>query len=95
MAVDDNVEITLEANPSSSEADKFADFRKAGVNRLSLGVQSLQSDALKFLGRAHDADEARRAIKLAAQSFPRFSFDLIYARQGQTLGRGAMNCVRR
>jgi oxygen-independent coproporphyrinogen-3 oxidase len=82
--VDADVEITLEANPSSSEADKFADFRKAGVNRLSLGVQSLDTDALKFLGRAHDADEAKHAIALAARHFPRFSFDLIYARQGQT-----------
>ena len=82
--VDPNVEITLEANPSSSEADKFADFRKTGVNRLSLGVQSLDGEALKFLGRAHDANEARRAIALAAKNFPRFSFDLIYARQGQT-----------
>jgi oxygen-independent coproporphyrinogen-3 oxidase len=82
--VDDTVEITLEANPSSSEAAKFADFSSAGVNRLSLGVQSFDPEALKFLGRAHDADEARRAIALAAQIFPRFSFDLIYARQGQT-----------
>ncbi len=82
--VDTNCEITLEANPSSVEADKFADFRKAGVNRLSLGVQSLNEDSLKFLGRAHDAGEAKRAIALAAQHFPRFSFDLIYARQGQT-----------
>jgi len=82
--VDAQVEITLEANPSSVESDKFADFRQAGVNRLSLGVQSLREEALKFLGRAHDASEAKRAISLAAQHFPRFSFDLIYARQGQT-----------
>jgi oxygen-independent coproporphyrinogen-3 oxidase len=82
--LDENVEITLEANPSSSEAAKFADFRSAGVNRLSLGVQSFDPEALKFLGRAHDAVEARRAIALAAQTFPRFSFDLIYARHGQT-----------
>ncbi|MDE2029508.1 MAG: coproporphyrinogen III oxidase [Alphaproteobacteria bacterium] len=83
-SVDDDAEITLEANPSSAEAGKFADFRAAGVNRLSLGVQSLREDALKFLGRAHDADEAKCAIALAAKTFPRFSFDLIYARQGQT-----------
>ena len=82
--LDENIEITLEANPSSAEADKFADFRKAGVNRLSLGVQSLNEQALKFLGRAHDGDEARRAIDLARRHFPRFSFDLIYALQGQT-----------
>ena len=82
--VDATVEITLEANPSSVEAAKFADFRSAGVNRLSLGVQSLDAEALNFLGRAHDAVEAKRAIALAARHFPRFSFDLIYARQGQT-----------
>ncbi len=82
--VDHDAEITLEANPSSAEADKFADFRAAGVNRLSLGVQSLNAEALKFLGRAHNADEAKRAINLAAKVFPRFSFDLIYAYEGQT-----------
>jgi len=83
-SVESNAEITLEANPSSAEADKFADFRSAGVNRLSLGVQSLKEDALKFLGRAHDALDAKRAISLAKKHFPRFSFDLIYARQDQT-----------
>jgi putative oxygen-independent coproporphyrinogen III oxidase len=82
--IDANVEITLEANPSSSEAAKFADFHKAGVNRLSLGVQSFDEEALKFLGRAHDSNEARLAIELAAKNFSRFSFDLIYARQSQT-----------
>jgi oxygen-independent coproporphyrinogen-3 oxidase len=82
--MDEQVEITLEANPSSVEAGKFADFRAAGVNRLSLGVQSLNEKALKFLGRAHDADEAKRAIEIAAKTFSRFSFDLIYALQGQT-----------
>jgi len=83
--VDADVEITLEANPSSVEAGKFSDFRKEGVNRLSLGVQSLDTEALKFLGRAHNAEEARRAIHIAANTFPRFSFDLIYARQNQTV----------
>ena len=80
----DDAEITLEANPNSAEAQKFSDFRKAGVNRLSLGVQSLRDEALKFLGRKHDAKEARRAIELAAHHFPRYSFDLIYARHDQT-----------
>ncbi len=83
-ACDDKIEITLEANPSSAEAEKFADFRRAGVQRLSLGVQSLNDAALRFLGRAHNAQEARAALALAARSFPRFSFDLIYARKGQT-----------
>jgi len=80
------VEITLEANPTSVEAARFEDLRAAGVNRVSLGVQALDDAALKFLGRGHDAGEARQAVALAARLFPRFSFDLIYARPGQTLG---------
>jgi oxygen-independent coproporphyrinogen-3 oxidase len=82
--VDDGVEITLEANPNSAEAERFAAFRGAGVNRLSIGVQSLDDRALKFLGRGHDSREARRAVDRAAAQFDRFSFDLIYARPGQT-----------
>src|SRR5580704_10307125 len=82
--VDDDVEITLEANPNSAEAEAFAAFRKAGVNRLSLGVQALRDEALQFLGRGHDVAEARRAIDLAHEHFPRFSFDLIYARREQS-----------
>lgn len=77
-------EITLEANPTSVEADRFKGYRAAGVNRLSLGVQSLDDAQLKFLGRLHSADEALRAIALARETFPRLSFDLIYARPGQT-----------
>ncbi|MBL6928806.1 MAG: coproporphyrinogen III oxidase [Rhodospirillales bacterium] len=80
-----DAEITLEANPTSSEARRFTEFREAGVNRLSLGVQSLDDSALGFLGRTHSAAEAREAIGLAARTFPRFSFDLIYARPGQTV----------
>ncbi len=83
--VSDGIEITLEANPSSVEADRFRGYRAAGVNRVSLGVQSLDDEQLKFLGRLHNADEARRAIRLARDIFPRLSFDLIYARPGQTL----------
>tara|TARA_R110002110_G_scaffold12692_19_gene60279 strand:+ start:16808 stop:18016 length:1209 start_codon:yes stop_codon:yes gene_type:complete len=82
--VDDGVEITLEANPTSVEAERFRGYRAAGVNRLSLGVQSLNDAELKFLGRLHSADEALRAIALARETFPRLSFDLIYARPGQT-----------
>lgn len=78
------IEITLEANPTSVEAGKFRAFRDGGVNRVSLGVQSLRSDALQFLGREHSADEALKAIALAADIFPRYSFDLIYARPQQT-----------
>lgn len=78
-------EVTLEANPTSVEIEKFRDFRGAGVSRVSLGVQSLRDDALKFLGRAHDAAQARAAIEIARNTFDRFSFDLIYARPGQTV----------
>ena len=78
-------EITLEANPTDAEADRFSDFATAGINRLSLGVQSLRDEALRFLGRNHDADEARRAISLALDTFPRMSLDLIYALPDQTL----------
>ncbi len=80
-----DVEVTLEANPGSSEAGKFAGFRAAGVNRLSLGVQALREEDLRFLGRVHSVGEALQALDLARKTFPRFSFDLIYARRGQTL----------
>ena len=79
------VEITLEANPTDAEAAHFAALRQAGVNRLSLGVQSLDDAALKLLGRNHSADEARRAIAVAAGVFDRLSIDLIYALPGQTV----------
>jgi oxygen-independent coproporphyrinogen-3 oxidase len=79
-----DLEVTLEANPSTAEAGLFQAFRDAGVNRLSLGVQSLRDQDLKFLGRGHSADEAKGAIKLAARTFPRISFDLIYGFAGQT-----------
>ena len=80
-----DLEITLEANPTSVEAARFAELRAAGVNRVSLGVQALDDASLKFLGRGHNAGEARDAVALAARLFDRFSFDLIYARPGQTL----------
>jgi oxygen-independent coproporphyrinogen-3 oxidase len=80
-----DIEITLEANPSSVEVDRFAALRDAGVNRLSLGVQALDDAALKFLGRAHDQREALRAIEIARKHFERTSFDLIYGRPGHTV----------
>ena len=80
-----DVEITLEANPTSVEAGRFGGFRDAGVNRVSVGVQALNDDDLRRLGRLHSAAEARRAVDIAASTFERFSFDLIYARQDQTL----------
>ena len=79
-----DLEITLEANPTSVEAAKFDSLRAAGVNRVSLGVQSFDDEALKFLGREHSAGEALVAIELAARIFPRYSFDLIYALPNQT-----------
>lgn len=80
----DDLEITLEANPGTVDADRFAAFCKAGVNRLSLGVQSLDDEQLAFLGRRHSAAEARRAVETAGAMFKRLSFDLIYARPDQT-----------
>jgi oxygen-independent coproporphyrinogen-3 oxidase len=78
-----DLEITLEANPTSVEAGKLRAFREAGVNRVSLGVQSLREEALRFLGRRHDAAQAIAALQAARAIFPRVSFDLIYARPGQ------------
>ena len=78
-------EITLEANPSSVEAGRFAGYREAGVNRISMGVQSLRDEDLRRLGRLHTAAEARQAFDIARNLFDRVSFDLIYARQSQTL----------
>ena len=81
----DDIEITLEANPSSVEAGRFADLAGAGVNRLSLGVQALEEGALKTLGRAHGVQEALAAIDIAQRHFSRMSFDLIYGRDQQKL----------
>jgi len=80
----DDIEITLEANPSSVESARFADLAVAGVNRTSLGVQSFNNNALKFLGRLHDSDEAVQALGIAQKHFDRVSFDLIYSRPEQT-----------
>ncbi len=82
--VTNDLEITLEANPTSSEAARFAAFRDAGVNRLSVGVQSLDDAALTFLGRTHSAAAARNTVSRARACFERFSFDLIYGLPGQT-----------
>ncbi|MDC0636192.1 radical SAM family heme chaperone HemW [Amylibacter sp.] len=79
-----DIEISLEANPTSVEAQKFSDFRKAGINRISMGIQSLRNDDLKALGRMHSVNEARKAFDIAKDNFERVSFDLIYARQGQS-----------
>lgn len=80
-----DIEITLEANPGSVEAGRFEGYAKAGVNRVSLGIQSLDPDDLRRLGRMHTVDEAAKAIAVAQSTFDRVSIDLIYARQNQTL----------
>jgi len=80
-----DIEITLEANPSSVEAARFADIARAGVNRVSLGLQALDDDALAFLGRAHSVREGLAALDVAQAQFARTSFDLIYARPGQSV----------
>jgi oxygen-independent coproporphyrinogen-3 oxidase len=79
-----DIEVTLEANPTSVEATRFRGYRSAGVNRVSLGVQALSDQDLAALGRLHSAQEALDAVAIARTIFPRFSFDLIYARPGQT-----------
>ena len=84
FAPEPDLEITLEANPTSVEAGKLREFRAAGVNRLSLGVQALDAASLGFLGRNHSANEAVAALEHARATFPRLSFDLIYARPGQS-----------
>ncbi|WP_315778147.1 MULTISPECIES: radical SAM family heme chaperone HemW [unclassified Bradyrhizobium] len=79
-----NVEVSLEANPTSVEATRFAGYRAAGVNRVSLGVQAMDDASLKMLGRLHTAEEAMKAVAIARNAFERYSFDLIYARPDQT-----------
>ena len=79
-----DIEITLEANPSSVEAAKFVQLAQAGVNRVSLGIQSLRDESLRFLGRLHGVEEGLNAVETAQNSFERVSIDLIYARPGQT-----------
>ncbi|OWJ76843.1 radical SAM family heme chaperone HemW [Haematobacter genomosp. 1] len=80
-----DIEITLEANPTSAEADRFRGYHEAGVNRLSMGIQSLNDEHLRRLGRLHTASEARKAFTIARDTFDKVSFDLIYARQDQGL----------
>jgi len=83
--VDKNTEITLEANPTSYELEKFKEFKAAGINRVSIGVQSLRNERLQSLGRKHSAQNALDAIKSAATLFDKYSFDLMYATQNQNL----------
>jgi oxygen-independent coproporphyrinogen-3 oxidase len=91
---DGEIEVTLEANPTDAETDRYAAFAEAGVNRLSLGVQALDDESLAFLGRDHDVAAARRAARTAARRFDRLSIDLIYARPGQTPAAWAEELTR-
>jgi oxygen-independent coproporphyrinogen-3 oxidase len=93
-SVASNVEVTLEANPTSVEATRFRGYRAAGVNRVSLGVQALDDTALKELGRLHTAQEALDAVAVARSIFDRYSFDLIYARPQQSLDAWAAELRR-
>ena len=81
----ENLEVTLEANPSSVESSKFSEYKSAGINRVSIGVQSLDNTSLKYLGRLHTAEDARKAVDVAKSTFERVSFDLIYSRQSQSI----------
>ena len=92
--VDADAEITLEANPTSVEAENFAGNSLAGANRLSLGVQALDDGSLQALGRQHTAEEALAALTLAKQTFGRVTFDLIYAREGHTLAEWKKELTR-
>ncbi len=85
LPLDADAEITLEANPGTFEAAKFAQFRASGVNRLSIGIQSFNEAHLKALGRIHDATQARQAVEIAAKNFDNFNLDLMFALPGQTL----------
>jgi oxygen-independent coproporphyrinogen-3 oxidase len=91
LPLDMNAEITLEANPGTVEAHKFAAFREAGVNRLSMGIQSFNDKHLKALGRIHSADEAKRAIEIAQQHFDNINLDLMYALPTQTLAEALLD----
>ena len=92
--IDPDIEITLEANPSSVEADRFAALALAGINRVSLGIQAMDDATLRFLGRLHDAEEGLAALDIAQRHFARVSFDLIYARPGQTPDAWATELAR-
>jgi len=85
LAVEPDAEVTLEANPGTFEQAKFRDFRGAGVNRLSVGIQSFDAGRLKAIGRVHDADEARRAAEMAVATFSNVNLDLMYALPGQSV----------
>lgn len=93
-SVSPDVETTLEANPTSIEAENFRGYRAAGVNRVSVGVQALNDADLKALGRQHSSEEAIAAFRLAAKIFPRVSFDMIYARPDQTLAQWRAELIR-
>src|SRR3954469_3182879 len=85
LPLDGNVEITMEANPGTFEAEKFKSYRASGINRLSIGIQSFNARHLQALGRIHDGDEARKAVDISHANFDNFNLDLMYALPSQTL----------
>ena len=87
LPLDAGAEITMEANPGTIEASKFKSFRASGINRLSVGIQSFDSQHLKLLGRIHDGDEARRAVEIARDNFDNFNLDMMYALPSQTVSQ--------
>lgn len=89
--ISEDIEITLEANPTSSEAEKFAHFTRSGINRFSIGVQSLESADLKFLGREHNLKEALNAVEMALKNTPNVNLDLIYGLPGQNINKWEQN----
>ena len=93
LPLDIDAEITMEANPGTFEAEKFKSYRASGVNRLSIGIQSFNSDHLRALGRIHDDGEARRAVDIAAANFDNFNLDLMYALPTQTLAQAESDLV--
>ena len=94
LPLDGNIEITMEANPGTFEAEKFRAYRASGVNRLSIGIQSFNSKHLQALGRIHDGDQAQRAVDIAQQHFDNFNLDLMYALPGQTLAEAQTDLAR-
>jgi putative oxygen-independent coproporphyrinogen III oxidase len=94
LPLDGNVEITMEANPGTFEAEKFRAYRDSGINRLSIGIQSFNGQHLQALGRIHDGEQAQRAVDIAQQHFDNFNLDLMYALPGQTLAQAQQDLAR-
>src|SRR5205814_8211270 len=93
LPLEADIEITMEANPGTFEAEKFKSYRASGINRLSIGIQSFNPQHLQALGRIHDGDEARRAVEIAHANFDNFNLDLMYALPSQTLAEARQDVL--